>query len=108
MTITCIGRTAEYNEIILLRATAINDNYDKSFRTSDNKYADDIPQKKIVFIVHGLSVMGFKEIPCLVVMKKFLLLLKNYFEHLDKFDIYLVPMANPDGVAHSYHVSIAT
>lgn len=105
MTINCIGRTAEYNEIILLQATELNDKSDKNFRAEDNKYADDVPQKKVVFIVHGLSVMGFKEIPCLIVVKKFLLLLKNYFEHLDKFDIYLVPIANPDGLAHSYHVS---
>lgn len=89
----------------MLQATSLND---KNFRTEDNPYADDIPQKKIMFIVHGLSVMGFKEVPCLIVVKKFMELLKTYFEHLDQFDFYIIPMANPDGVAHSFHVSVAS
>lgn len=89
----------------MLQATQLRNSKDTNFRAEHKKFANDVPEKKILFIVHGLSVMGFKEIPCLIVVKKFLALLKTYFKHLDKFDIYLVPMANPDGLAYSYHVS---
>lgn len=69
------------------------------------KYEDDPPEKKIIFIVHGLNIWGFTELPYLFEINNFVSLLKNYLEHLDKFDIYLIPMANPDGVSFSLHVS---
>lgn len=104
VTLTTIGRTAAYNDVILLQATEINHNVLRS-DTLPSKYEDDVPEKKIIFIVHGLNIWGFSNVPYLSKIDNFLVLLKNYMEHLDKFDIYLIPMANPDGVAYSQHVS---
>lgn len=91
-----IGRTKEYQDIVLLKITKESGRY---FRADDEKYADDQPQKKIIFIVHGLSVMGIRSLPCLSWAPSFLTLVSYYVEHLDKFDIFLIPMANPDGYA---------
>ncbi|XP_072942993.1 carboxypeptidase O-like [Epargyreus clarus] len=95
ITVEKIGRTLEYNDIVLLkitqRVTEIR------FRADDKKYEDDDGQKKIIFIVHGLSVMGMYAIDCLAEEKYFVQLVSYYLEHLDKFDVFLIPMANPDG-----------
>lgn len=104
VTLTTIGRTAAYNDIVLLQATEYEHDILRSGKTR-TLYADDPPEKKIIFIVHGLNIWSFTSIPRLYLIDSFLLLLKNYLEHLDKFDIYLIPMANPDGVAFSLHVS---
>jgi hypothetical protein len=69
------------------------------FRADDSRYTDDIPEKKIVFIVHGLSVKGMKALPCLSEIEQFKTLFNIYMCHLDKFDIFLIPLANPDGFA---------
>lgn len=99
MTVDVIGRTVEYNDIVLLKITEANTTSDKYFRANDAKYADDLPDKKIIFIVHGLSVMGYYSLRCLFYGPDFTKLLSYYIAHLDKFDIFLIPMANPDGVA---------
>lgn len=92
-----IGRTKEYQDIVLLKITKESGRY---FRADDDKYADDQPQKKIIFIVHGLSVMGIDNLPCLSRAPSLIHTLVSYYvEHLDKFDIFLIPMANPDGYA---------
>ncbi|CAG5055666.1 unnamed protein product [Parnassius apollo] len=97
ISVEVIGRTVEYNDIVLLKITERKDN--ARYRAVDEtKYADDVLQKKIIFIVHGLSIMGFKNIPCLDESPYFIQLLSYYFEHLDKFDIFLIPLANPDGL----------
>ncbi|KAJ0174173.1 hypothetical protein K1T71_010319 [Dendrolimus kikuchii] len=93
-----IGRTAEYNDIILIKFSEVKSDIGKYFRAEESKYIDEVPEKKIVFIVHGLSVMGFQELSCLSGEKRFKILLSFYLAHLDKFDIFLIPMANPDGV----------
>lgn len=99
MTVDVIGRTVEYNDIVLLKITEDNTTSDKYFRANDGKYADDLPDKKIIFIVHGLSVMGYYSLGCLFYGPHFTKLLSYYIAHLDKFDIFLIPMANPDGIA---------
>lgn len=102
VTVTTIGQTVEYNDLILLKVADM-----VHFRASQNdkdKYDEEISEKKIIFIVHGLTLMGFKDVPCLIRVKKFIQLIKSYFNHLNKFDIFLIPMANPDGVAYSYQV----
>ncbi|XP_045777843.1 uncharacterized protein LOC123875839 [Maniola jurtina] len=96
VTLEVIGRTKEYQDIVLLKITKESGRY---FRADDEKYADDQPQKKIIFIVHGLSVMGIRSLPCLSWAPSFLTLVSYYVEHLDEFDIFLIPMANPDGYA---------
>lgn len=99
VTVDVIGRTVEYNDIVLLKITKDNTTSDKYFRANDGKYADDLPDKKIIFIVHGLSVMGYYSLRCLFYGPDFTKLLSYYITHLDKFDIFLIPMANPDGIA---------
>ncbi|XP_034835294.2 uncharacterized protein [Maniola hyperantus] len=97
VTLEVIGRTKEYQDIVLLKITKESGRY---FRADDDKYADDQPQKKIIFIVHGLSVMGIDNLPCLSRAPSLIHTLVSYYvEHLDKFDIFLIPMANPDGYA---------
>ncbi|XP_047536338.1 carboxypeptidase B-like [Vanessa atalanta] len=68
-------------------------------RTNEGKYADDSQEKKIILIVHGLSVMGATNLDCLSRENAFLKLLSYYTDYLDEFDIFLIPMANPDGIA---------
>lgn len=84
----------------------------RSFRAGDkedeDKFVDEVPAKKIIFIVHGISVMGFNQIPCFKEEEQFTKLLSYYFKHLDKFDIFLIPMANPDGVANNVSTYISS
>ncbi|XP_045523411.1 uncharacterized protein LOC123713666 isoform X2 [Pieris brassicae] len=105
ITIDVIGRTVEYNDIVLMRISEMND-LQRHFRAEDDKYADEAPQKKIVFIVHGLTVMGISSIRCLSHDKEFTKLLSYYLTHLDNFDIFLIPLANPDGFTVSQHKNI--
>lgn len=97
ITVEVIGRTVEYNDIVMLKVTERKSEISKYFRADDSKYVDEVPEKKIIFIVHGLSVMGIHEIPCLVSISQIKKLFSFYFAYLDKFDIFLIPMANPDG-----------
>lgn len=105
VTVTSIDKTAEYNDVVLLKAADM-EYYPRTYRGKDYKdnYVEYTPEKKIIFIVHGLSVMGFKDVPCLIQVRNFLQLLESYFNHLNNFDIFILPMANPDGVAYSYQV----
>ncbi|CAB3228893.1 unnamed protein product [Arctia plantaginis] len=93
ITMEVIGRTAEYNNIILLKITEIKRDKTNYFRV--HKYADEAPEKKIIFIVHGLAVRGMG-----VLMDseaKFATLMSFYATHLQFFDIFVIPIANPDG-----------
>ncbi|XP_059060745.1 carboxypeptidase B-like [Achroia grisella] len=103
ITIEVIGRTIEYKDIVLLKITKAKSDVGKYYRATDSKYVDEIPEKKIIFIVHGLAVMGIHDIYCLSNENKFRQLVSYYLSHLDKFDIFLIPMANPDG--YSLHSS---
>ncbi|XP_045502191.1 carboxypeptidase B-like [Colias croceus] len=96
VTIEVIGRTVEYNDIVMMKI-AEHPDYSRHFRAEDDKYADEPPQKKIVFIVHGLNVMGISHIQCLSVDSEFSKLLSYYLKHMEYFDIYVIPLANPDG-----------
>ncbi|CAK1584600.1 unnamed protein product [Parnassius mnemosyne] len=99
ISVEVIGKTVEYNDIVLLKVTERKETM--RYRAVDEtKYADDELQKKIIFIVHGLSIMGLPYIPCLNESPSFIQLLSYYFAHLDKFDIFLIPMANPDGIKY--------
>lgn len=98
-----IGRTAEYNDIVLLKMTKDHGASDKYFRAGNDKYEENEEEKKIIFIVQGLSVMGAKQLGCLHNTRHFFALLTFIANYLDSFDIYLIPMANPDGFAYSYH-----
>ncbi|XP_050352825.1 carboxypeptidase B-like isoform X2 [Nymphalis io] len=100
VTVDVIGRTVEYNDIVLLKITEkMEDPTKRYFRANEGKYAEDSEEKKIIFIIHGLSVMGATTLRCLSQEYYFLTLLSYYTNHLDKFDIFLIPMANPDGIA---------
>lgn len=101
VTTEILGRTAEYNDIVLLKVTEKKSDMDKYFRADDSKYIDDIPEKKIVFIVHALSVMGIDKMSVFKFNHYYSKLFSYYFAHLDKFDIFLIPMANPDGYAYA-------
>ncbi|KAJ2948538.1 hypothetical protein O0L34_g7791 [Tuta absoluta] len=99
-----IGKTVEYNDIVLWKIKERPEDSQTAsafFRSSKKKikYADEPPEKKIILIVHGLSVMGWHNLDCLNKIKRFETLLGYYMENLDCYDIYLIPMANPDGVA---------
>lgn len=94
-----IGRTIEYKDILLLKVSEKKGDLSKYFRADESKYIDEIPEKKIIFIVHSLSLMGSTLVECLNYMPRFEELISYYFKHLDKFDIFLVPLANPDGFA---------
>ncbi|XP_068620305.1 carboxypeptidase B-like isoform X2 [Battus philenor] len=96
VTVEVIGKTVEYNDIVLLKIT---ERPKGRFRShTEGKYAEDVYEKKIIFIVHGLSIKGFDQIPCLSTVQYFAALLQYYLDHLNKFDIFLIPMANPDGL----------
>ena len=105
VTTEVIGRTVEYNDIVLLKITEKLTNKNTSvslrLRAGETKYDQDVDEKKIIFIVHGLNVMGAQDLQCLYDEKDFLALLTMYTKNLHLFDIYLIPMANPDGFAHS-------
>lgn len=96
ITIDVIGRTVEYNDIAMMKISEMTD-LQRHFRAEEDKYADEPPQKKIVFIVHGLSVMGMAKLECLSLDRQFTKLLSYYLTHLNNFDIFLIPLANPDG-----------
>ncbi|XP_047997235.1 zinc carboxypeptidase-like isoform X2 [Leguminivora glycinivorella] len=95
--VSVISRTAEYHNIVLVKISAKHSS--RFFRALDDKYVDEKPEKKIILIVHGLSPMGFATVPCLFNKHSFMKLVKMYAKHLDKFDIFLIPMGNPDGIA---------
>ncbi|XP_021182124.3 uncharacterized protein LOC110370573 isoform X1 [Helicoverpa armigera] len=101
-TFETVGRTAEYNDIVIIKISQTKRDSDTYFRAEESKYIDEVPEKKILFIVHGLVVMGIRNTPALVEVEKFTTLLGYYLKHLDKFDIFLIPMANPDGYSHSH------
>ena len=105
VTTEVIGRTVEYNDIVLLKITEKLTNKNTSvslrLRAGETKYDQDVDEKKIIFIVHGLNVMGAQDLQCLYDEKDFLALLTMYTKNLHLFDIYLIPMANPDGFAHT-------
>ena len=104
VSMTKVARTVEYNDIVLV---TIKENEERRyFRTRESKYIDDVPEKKIIFIVHGLAVMGLKHLPALVQNSELQILLSYYMLHLDKFDLYLMPLANPDGYSASLSVNI--
>ncbi|RVE47688.1 hypothetical protein evm_007677 [Chilo suppressalis] len=109
ITIDVLGRTIEYHDIVLMKITEKKPEADRHFRADDNKYADDVPDKKIIFIVHALSLMGVMNLYCLKEFDQFKVLLSYYFAHLDKFDIFLIPLANPDGfidaITHRPHTN---
>ncbi|CAH0724392.1 unnamed protein product, partial [Brenthis ino] len=60
--IEVIGRTVEYNDIVLLKMTKNHGSSDKYFRAGNDKYEQNEEEKKIIFIVQGLSVMGAKSL----------------------------------------------
>ncbi|XP_061720889.1 carboxypeptidase B2-like isoform X2 [Cydia pomonella] len=95
--VSVIARTAEFHNIVLCKMSSKQ--HSRFFRTMDDKYVDEKPEKKIILIVHGLSPMGFTTVPCLNNRNSFMKLVKIYASHLDKFDIFLIPMGNPDGIA---------
>ncbi|KAJ2948539.1 hypothetical protein O0L34_g7792 [Tuta absoluta] len=98
ITIEVLGRTMEYNDIVMIKASEARQ--EKSFRADDDdKFDEYVAEKQIVLIVHGLAVMGFNRLPCLKTFEGLTKLLSYYFNHLDKFDVFVIPMANPDGVA---------
>ncbi|XP_063626628.1 mast cell carboxypeptidase A-like isoform X2 [Cydia splendana] len=95
--VSVIARTAEFHNIVLVKMSSKQ--HSRYFRAMDDKYVDEKPEKKIILIVHGLSPKGFTTIPCLYEKYSFMKLVKMYASHLDKFDIFLIPMGNPDGIA---------
>ncbi|XP_063540352.1 uncharacterized protein LOC134749362 [Cydia strobilella] len=95
--VSVIAKTAEFHNIVLCKISAKQ--HSRFFRTLDDKYVDEKPEKKIILIVHGLSPMGFNTVPCLCIQNSLMKLVKIYANHLDKFDIFLIPMGNPDGIA---------
>nr|XP_037873732.1 uncharacterized protein LOC101744586 [Bombyx mori] len=107
VTYEVIGRTASYNDILLLKVTELKRDITRYFRANKNKYVDEIPEKKVLFIVHGLNILGINNLRCLINTKALAILLSYYFEHLDKFDIFFIPLANPDGytfLGNSQHI----
>ncbi|KAJ8717841.1 hypothetical protein PYW07_005771 [Mythimna separata] len=95
-TITKFARTAEYNDIVLV-SVSDNKNKGRYARAKDTKYIDEVPEKKIIFIVHGLTVMGMRKLSSMHQMSELKILFSYYFKHLDKFDFFIMPLANPDG-----------
>ncbi|XP_075981335.1 carboxypeptidase B-like [Anticarsia gemmatalis] len=100
MTTEVLGRTVSYNDIVLFKITELKRDETRYFRADESKYIDEVPEKKIVFIVHGMVVMGLGRTRCLHKLSYFKILLSYYLAHLDKFDIFLIPIANPDGYAY--------
>ncbi|KAF9798235.1 hypothetical protein SFRURICE_008892 [Spodoptera frugiperda] len=100
-TFETIGRTVEYNDIIIVKIT---DRKQKYFRTEESKYIDEVPEKKIIFIVHGLNVMGMTKMLHLSAIEELKILMSYYLNHLEKFDIFLMPLANPDGYSLLHNV----
>ncbi|CAH0695833.1 unnamed protein product [Spodoptera exigua] len=99
-TFEIIGRTAEYNDIVIVKIT---DRKQRYFRVEESKYVDEVPEKKIIFIVHGLSVMGMAAMEHLSSVEELKILMSYYLNHLDKFDIFLIPLANPDGYSLTHN-----
>lgn len=62
-------------------------------------------EKKILFIVHSLTPMGLGNLYMLTVESYLRKLFGFYVKYLDKFDIWLVPLANPDGYLQVKQVS---
>lgn len=104
-TVKKFARTVEYNDMVLIMVTDKKDSGRYS-RAKDSKYIDDAPEKKIIFIVHGLTVMGMKNMPNLTHMSQLKLLFSYYFKFIDKFDFYIMPLANPDGYSLTHSVNI--
>ncbi|XP_026742259.1 uncharacterized protein LOC113504248 isoform X2 [Trichoplusia ni] len=98
-TIDVLDRTVEYNDLVIVKMTESKSDGNKFFRAAESKYMDEVPEKKIIFIVHGLSVMGIKNLPCMGHTASLKKLISYYVKHLKLFDIFLMPMANPDGYA---------
>ncbi|CAD0203220.1 unnamed protein product [Chrysodeixis includens] len=96
-TISVLDRTAEYNDLVIVRMTDGKRN--RYFRAQESKYIDELPEKKIIFIVHGLSVLGINHLPSMGHEPDFKKLLGYYVRFLSVFDIFLMPMGNPDGYA---------
>ncbi|XP_075981629.1 carboxypeptidase O-like [Anticarsia gemmatalis] len=96
ITLEIIGRTIQYNNIVLLK---MGEGYGEIYFRADKNYAEEPPEKRIIFIVYGLSVKGMRHL--LQDESTFETLLDCYRSHLDKFDVYVIPMANPDGYAAS-------
>lgn len=105
-TVETIGRTVEYNDIVLVKITEKKSDEGKYFRAEESKYIDEVPEKKIIFIVHGLSVMGMSKLSSLNSATHLKILLSYYLKHLKQFDIFLMPMANPDGYSAAHTVNI--
>lgn len=105
-TIDVLDRTVEYNDLVIVKMTEGKSDSNKFFRAAESKYMDELPEKKIIFIVHGLSVMGIDKLPCLSHEASLKKLISYYVKHLKLFDVFLMPMANPDGYSAVYTVNI--
>lgn len=100
MSIEVISRTVEYNDILLVKMVEIPENRRKTFQADQvNKYSDEVADKKVIFIIHGLNTEGIQDVPALYKQEYFETLIEYYMDHVDKFDIYFIPLANPDGAA---------
>lgn len=98
-----LGRSASYIDIVLFK---IEQRAKFNFRARETKYVEtEAKEKKILFIVHGLSPMGLGHLYSLTFETYLRLLMSYYLAHLDKFDIYFIPMANPDGYLMAKKVS---
>ncbi|KAJ8717198.1 hypothetical protein PYW08_005597 [Mythimna loreyi] len=99
-TVTKFARTVEYNDIVLISVSE-KKTAERYSRAKDSKYVEDAPEKKIIFIVHGLTVMGMKSLMTMIQLSELRELFSYYFKYLDKFDFFIMPLANPDGYSAS-------